>query len=160
VVSPVETVSLQSKKFKVEVGIASGGSMKRIVIVGLFLLLAHSSSVAENQESAKPAAVTKIGNPAPADAPVKEIEVSAKKYEFAPNVIEVPAKTLVRIHLKALDKEHGFQVTNFKDSCVKIKPPERATVEFYAEKAGEYEFLCCKFCGLGHGKMKGKLVVK
>src|SRR5215475_10885859 len=134
--------------------------MKRIVIGGLFLLLAHSSSVAENQESAKPAAVTKIGNPAPADATIKEIEVSAKKYEFAPNVIEVPAKTLVRIHLKALDKEHGFELKDFKDSCVKFKPQEPVTVELYVDKMAEYEFLCCKFCGLGHGKMKGKLVVK
>jgi cytochrome c oxidase subunit II len=134
--------------------------MKRIVIVGVFLLLAHSSLVAENKEPAKPSAVTKIGDAAPADAPVKEIEVSAKKYEFAPNVIEVPAKTLVRIHLKALDKEHGFELKDFKDSCVRFKPREPSTVEVYADKTGEYEFLCCKFCGLGHGKMKGKLVVK
>ena len=131
-----------------------------VLVVFLFLVLVDSSLVAENKESPKPAAVTKIGNPAPADAPVKEIEVSAKKYEFAPNVIEVPAKMLVRIHLKALDKEHGFGLKDFKDSCVKFKPQEPATVEVYADKTGEYEFFCCKFCGLGHAKMKGKLVVK
>ena len=38
--------------------------------------------------------VKKIGNPAPAGAPVKEIEVSAKKYEFTPAEIEVPLNTL------------------------------------------------------------------
>ena len=134
--------------------------MKQMVVLVFFLVLVDSSMVAENNQSAKTAAVTKIGNPAPADAPVKEIEVSAKKYEFAPNLIEVPAKTLVRIHLKALDKEHGFGLKDFKDSCVKFKPQEPATVEVYADKTGEFEFSCCKFCGLGHAKMKGKLVVK
>jgi len=134
--------------------------MKQIVVLGVFLLFVYSSSAAEDKKSGAPPNVIKIGNPAPADAPVKEIEVSAKKYEFAPDLIEVPAKTLVRIHLKALDKEHGLEMKDFKDSCVKFKPQEPATVEIYADKAGEFEFHCCKYCGLGHGKMKGKLVVK
>jgi cytochrome c oxidase subunit II len=85
---------------------------------------------------------------------------STNGYEFAPNVIEVPAKTLVRIHLKALDKEHGFELKDFKDSCIRFKLQEPVMVEVYADKTGEYEFVCCKFCGLGHGEMKGKLVVK
>ena len=102
----------------------------------------------------------KIGNPPPADAVVKEIDVSAKKYEFDPALIEAPANTLLRIHLKAIDKEHGFEIKGIKDSCVKFKPNEPVTIEFYADKAGEFEFVCCKYCGFGHGKMKGKLVVK
>ena len=91
---------------------------------------------------------------------MKEIEVSAKKYEFTPAEIEVPVNTLLRVHLKATDKEHGFELKSVKDSCVKFKPEAPATLEFYADKAGELEFSCCKFCGMGHGKMKGKLVVK
>ena len=112
------------------------------------------------QASDKEAAVKKVGNPAPAGATVKEIEVSAKKYEFTPGAIEVPVNTLVRFHLKATDREHGFELKSVKDSCVKFKPEAPATLEFYADKAGEFEFSCCKFCGMGHGKMKGKLVVK
>ena len=104
--------------------------------------------------------VKKIGNPAPSDAPVKEVEVSAKKYEFTPSTIEVPVNTLLRLHIKAVDKEHGFELKSIKDSCVKFKPDTPAVVEFYADKAGEYDFNCCKYCGFGHGKMKGKLVVK
>ncbi len=103
--------------------------------------------------------VKKIGSP-PTEAPVKEIEVSAKKHEFTPSTIEVPAGTLVRIHLQATDREHGFEVKGIKDSCVRFKPGAPATLEFYAEKAGEYPFACCKFCGMGHHGMKGKLVVK
>ena len=102
----------------------------------------------------------KVGNAAPADAAVKEFDVSAKKYDFTPASIEVPANTLLKIHLKAIDKEHGFEIKGIKDSCVKFSPSEPATIEFYADKTGEFEFACCKYCGFGHGKMKGKLVVK
>jgi heme/copper-type cytochrome/quinol oxidase subunit 2 len=36
---------------------------------------------------------------------------------------------------------------------------ETATVEYVAEKPGTVEFKCCSFCGFGHGKMKGKIVI-
>lgn len=134
--------------------------MKQVLVLSIFLLFVQSSSAAEDKGSAVPSNVIKIGNPAPADAPVKEIEVSAKKYEFAPDVIEAPVNSVIRIKLKSTDKEHGFEMKDFKNSCVKFKPGEPATVEIYADKAGEYEFHCCKVCGLGHGRMKGKLVVK
>jgi len=130
--------------------------MKNTVVLLLGLLLLAPSMRAES----KTAAVKKIGNFAPAGAPVKEIEVSAKKYEFTPAEIEVPVNTLLRLHLKATDREHGFELKSVKDSCVKFKPGLPATIEFYADKAGELEFSCCKRCGMGHGKMKGKLVVK
>ena len=130
--------------------------MEKTVVLLLGLLLLTPSV----QSDDKTGEVKKIGDPAPAGAPVKEIEVSAKKYEFTPAEIEVPVNTLLRLHLKATDKEHGFELKSVKDSCVKFKPGAPATLEFYADKAGELEFNCCKFCGMGHGKMKGKLVVK
>jgi len=129
------------------------------VILVCFAVFASAETSAEDKASSA-SKVVKVGNAAPADAAVKEIEVSAKKYEFTPALIEVPANTLLKIHLKAIDREHGFEIKGVKDSCVKFSPSEPATIEFYADKAGEYEFVCCKYCGFGHGKMKGKLVVK
>ena len=130
--------------------------MQRIVTI-LFGLLLLAQTLRSDDKTGE---VKKIGNPAPAGAPVKEIEVSAKKYEFTPAEIEVPLNTLLRLHLKATDKEHGFELKSVKESCVKFKPGAPVTVEFYADKAGEFEFNCCKFCGTGHGKMKGKIIVK
>ena len=37
---------------------------------------------------------------------------------------------------------------------------EAATIEFTADKAGTFPFQCSNFCGFGHGKMKGKLIVE
>lgn len=130
--------------------------MKNTLVLLLGLLLLAPSLRSDD----KTGVVKKIGNPAPAGAPVKEIEVTAKKYEFTPAEIEVPVNTLLRLHLKSTDKEHGFELKSVKDSCVKFKPEAPGALEFYADKAGEFEFSCCKFCGMGHGKMKGKLVVK
>jgi cytochrome c oxidase subunit 2 len=128
----------------------------------LYLILLTSAPLQGGEKKATPASpnVIRIGATAPENAPVKEVEVSAKKYEYTPATIEVPVGTLVKIRLNAVDREHGFEIQSVKDSCVKFKPNEPATVEFYAGKPGEYEFKCCKFCGFGHGKMKGKLVVK
>jgi cytochrome c oxidase subunit 2 len=131
-------------------------SMRTILAVTLSLLVGASLLAAEKKE----ADVKKIGAPAPAGAPVKEVEISAKKYEYTPATIEVPVNTVVRFNLKATDREHGFEFKSVKDSCVKFKPDAPATLEFYADKPGEYEFNCCKFCGFGHSKMKGKLLVK
>ncbi len=89
----------------------------------------------------------------------KEVEMTAKKYEFSPSTVEVQAGTKIIFKIKALDHEHGFEIENVKDSCVKIKKGETATVEYLAEKPGTVEFRCCSFCGLGHGKMKGKIVI-
>lgn len=107
-----------------------------------------------------PENVRRVGAPPPAGAPVQDIEMSAKKYEFAPRRVEVPISTLVRIHLSATDREHGFELKDVKGSCVTYKPGAPVTVEFFVDRSGEWEFRCCKFCGLGHGKMKGVLVVK
>jgi cytochrome c oxidase subunit II len=133
-----------------------------LAILFCFSVFEISRAIADDKPSSGPsgAKVVKVGNTAPADAAVKEFDVSAKKYEFTPALIEVPLNTLLKIHLKAIDKEHGFEFKGVKDSCVKFKPNEPVTIEFYADKAGEFEFACCKYCGFGHGKMKGKLVVK
>ena len=134
--------------------------MEKTLIPYLILLNVITLQAGEKKETPVTPNVVRIGTPAPADAPVKDVEVSAKKYEYTPPTIEVPAGSLVKIHLSAVDRVHGFEIQSVKDSCVKFKPNEPATVEFYADKPGEYEFKCCKYCGFGHGKMKGKLVVK
>jgi len=33
-------------------------------------------------------------------------------------------------------------------------------IDFVAVEAGTYEIRCAKLCGMGHGRMKGKLIVE
>ena len=87
-----------------------------------------------------------------------EIKMTAKKYEFDPNVITVKNGERVKLVITALDHDHGFKLEGFKiDQILKKGTP--TTIEFTADKVGTFPFQCSHFCGIGHGKMKGKLVV-
>ena len=105
-------------------------------------------------------ALIMVGVSVPARAETKDVEMTARKYEFSPSTVEVPAGTTIVFKITALDRDHGFEIVGVKDSCVQLKKGETATVEYKAEKAGTFQFKCCKRCGFGHGRMKGTIVVK
>ena len=134
--------------------------MKGSLGLGLIFLVGLLGFVAETKVLLTVPRVIQIANSPSAEAPVKDVEMQARKYEFIPSSIEVPVNTHLRIHLTALDREHGIKIESYQQDCSTFKPGKPATVEFFADKPGEYEFSCCKSCGLGHGKMKGKLIVK
>jgi plastocyanin len=123
--------------------------MRKILVAVLFAMLAAGIAAVAIRAQSRGDAV-----------PTKEIQMTAKKYEFSPGTVEVSAGTRIVFKITAVDREHGFQIAGSKDGCVKIKKGETATVEYLAEKAGTVEFKCCVYCGLGHGGMKGKIVVR
>ncbi len=94
-----------------------------------------------------------------AQTEANEIKVTAKKYEFNPNVIKVKNGDHVRLVITALDHDHGFKLAAFQIDQL-VKKGETATVEFTPDKAGAFPFECSHFCGLGHKRMKGELVVE
>jgi cytochrome c oxidase subunit 2 len=95
----------------------------------------------------------------PAAGAVREIQMTAKKYEFSPSTVTVKKGERVKLVITALDKDHGIKIEALGIEKV-LKKGEPTTVEFTADKAGEFPFVCSKFCGFGHGKMKGKLIVE
>ena len=42
----------------------------------------------------------------------------------------------------------------------KLKKDREQVIEFVAERLGIYRFKCSVFCGLGHRRMKGRLIVE
>jgi len=94
-----------------------------------------------------------------AQSSVNEIKMTAKKYEFNPSQIKVKQGEHVRLVITATDHDHGFKLEAFNINQ-ELKKGEAVTVEFTAEKAGAFPFECSKFCGLGHKRMKGELVVE
>jgi cytochrome c oxidase subunit II len=95
----------------------------------------------------------------PAGGAVREVQMTAKKYEFSPDTITVKKGEHVKLVITALDKDHGIKIEAFGIEK-NLKKGEPVTVEFTADKAGEFPYVCSKYCGFGHGKMKGKLVVE
>ncbi len=88
-----------------------------------------------------------------------EIKMTARKYRFDPNVITVKKGQHVRLIITALDRDHGFKLEAFNINQ-KLKKGDASTVEFTADAAGTFPFQCSVVCGLGHHKMKGRLVVE
>jgi cytochrome c oxidase subunit 2 len=102
-----------------------------------------------------------VGVPAAAQeaGATQEIQMTAKKYEFNPNLITVKKGTHVKLIITALDRDHGFKLEAFGINQ-KLKKGDPTTIEFTADKVGTFPFQCSVFCGMGHRRMKGKLVVE
>jgi cytochrome c oxidase subunit 2 len=88
-----------------------------------------------------------------------EIKMTAKKYEFSPNIVRVKQGDHVRLVITALDRAHGFKVDAFQINQ-KLPKGEAVTVDFTADRSGTFPFQCSDFCGLGHKKMKGELIIE
>jgi cytochrome c oxidase subunit 2 len=95
----------------------------------------------------------------PQSADVHEIKMTAKKYQYDPNVITVKQGEKVRLIITALDRKHGFKLDAFGINQV-LEKGDPTIIEFTADKPGTFEFHCSVVCGLGHHRMKGKLIVE
>lgn len=105
-------------------------------------------------------AVTGMANGQPAAAAARTIEVSAGEYKFQPEVIEVAEGERVVLKARVTDgKKHGLAI---KEMGVKADIPKTGapvSIEFVAGKPGTYTIACSVYCGKGHSRMKGRLVV-
>jgi cytochrome c oxidase subunit II len=122
------------------------------------------------------AGLTRLANASGADREVQVIEVTAKKYEYTPSPIRVKHGAEVQLKITSLDKTHGFKINLYphgakangeaglvfssKEDCFKLEPGTATVVQFVARTPGTYSFHCCNRCGLGHGGMKGQIVVE
>jgi cytochrome c oxidase subunit 2 len=88
-----------------------------------------------------------------------EFIMTANNYAFDPSVITVKKGEKVRLFITAVDRDHGIKIQGYDIDQV-LKKGSTATIEFTADKAGTFEFKCSVYCGHGHGKMKGKLIVE
>jgi cytochrome c oxidase subunit 2 len=115
-------------------------------------------------------------NTSQADQDIQVIEMSAKKYEFSPSPIRVKRNAKVQLRITALDRVHGFKINlspdgsdnksgaglifSSNDDCFRLEKGIPTVVEFVARTPGTYSFHCCNRCGIGHGGMKGQIVVE
>lgn len=90
---------------------------------------------------------------------IKTFEVKADNYQFIPDTIEVNQGDKVIIKALAVDKDHGFSIKQFNIDQPLLKG-QWVTMEFVADRVGEFTIRCSKFCGWKHFWMKGKLIVK
>jgi len=92
-------------------------------------------------------------------SPPRDIDIIASRFKFVPEMLQVTEGDRVRLTLRSTDTEHGFSIKKMNVRVAVPKTGEPVTVEFVAERPGTYEFKCSEYCGSGHGRMKGQLVV-
>ncbi|HET7839999.1 MAG TPA: cupredoxin domain-containing protein [Terriglobia bacterium] len=100
-----------------------------------------------------------IAGPKPQSGETREIKMTAKKYQFDPKEITVKQGEKVRLIITATDRDHGFKLDEYGINQ-KLQKGVPATIEFTADKPGTFTFRCSEFCGLGHPRMKGNLIVE
>lgn len=96
----------------------------------------------------------------PAPAPARTVEVVAANFRFEPAVIEVTEGERVVLKARATDgRKHGIAIKEFGAKAELPKTGEVVTVDFVASRPGTYAITCSVYCGSGHSRMKGRLVV-
>jgi cytochrome c oxidase subunit II len=88
----------------------------------------------------------------------RRIEVTAKRFEFAPAEITLKKGEPVDLVLKSTDVPHGLR---FRELNVDLKVSKGGTseVRFTPNRTGTFVGHCSVFCGSGHGSMALKLHV-
>lgn len=88
------------------------------------------------------------------------VEMTASRFVFEPARIEVDQGDKVIVKLRSTDGVHGFAIKELKVKLPVPKGGALVTAEFVADKAGTFSFVCSEYCGSGHSRMKGVLVVR
>jgi cytochrome c oxidase subunit 2 len=89
----------------------------------------------------------------------RQFEVTASRFKFEPEVLQVAAGDHVVVLVRSDDVEHGFAIKKLKVKANVPKGGEPVRLEFVADTPGTYEITCSEYCGKGHGRMKARLVV-
>jgi cytochrome c oxidase subunit II len=113
-----------------------------------------------------------------ANAPssVQVVAMTAQRYHYTPSTVHVKKGAKVELKITALDHDHGFKISRYPEEDKQKAEPgllfstsqekwlinkgQTVTIDFVAARPGTYEFRCSHFCGFGHRRMKGQLVVE
>jgi cytochrome c oxidase subunit 2 len=88
------------------------------------------------------------------------IEVTAKRFAFVPDRLEVVEGDLVTLTVKSADGTHGIEIKKLKLKKEVPRGGSAVMLTFTAPAPGTYAITCSEYCGRGHDDMKATLVVK
>jgi cytochrome c oxidase subunit II len=87
------------------------------------------------------------------------VDISAKRFEFTPNVITLKKDKPVTIRLSSSDRAHGLLIDALGvDLDAEEGKPGEVTIT--PRETGRFPAICDHYCGSGHGNMKMLFVVE
>jgi cytochrome c oxidase subunit 2 len=97
------------------------------------------------------------------DVPSREaprvIEITASRFKFEPAIVEIRQGETVSLVLHSADTTHGLAIPAYGVKVAIPKGGAPVTVTFVADRPGRFPFECSEYCGSGHDRMRGELVV-
>lgn len=82
----------------------------------------------------------------------RQIEVTAKRFSYAPGEITLKKGQPVVLVIKSADVAHGLRFRELNLNA-KIDKSASAQLSFTPDKVGDFVGHCSVFCGSGHGEM-------
>jgi heme/copper-type cytochrome/quinol oxidase subunit 2 len=90
---------------------------------------------------------------------IKEINLEVFQYGFSPDPVVVKKGDILKFDITSRDVTHGVYIKEYNINFA-VKKGEHKRIEFFADKEGSFDIICSVYCGPGHSKMKGKLIVE
>jgi cytochrome c oxidase subunit 2 len=87
------------------------------------------------------------------------VEMTAKRFAFLPEQVEVVEGDEVTINVRSADGTHGIEIEKLKVKKAIPRGGEVVTLSFTAPAPGRYVIKCSEYCGRGHDDMKSVVVV-
>jgi cytochrome c oxidase subunit 2 len=128
--------------------------MKKKTLSALVLAVALSAVLAGCGDKSDNKAESPVSS-ASSGSGVTEIKLTATNFEFDQKEIHVKKGDKIKLTLDNKQGMHGFGIPDLK-----VELNKAGTVEFVADQAGSFDFICSVMCGAGHADMKGKLIVE
>jgi heme/copper-type cytochrome/quinol oxidase subunit 2 len=140
--TPGRPVSIVVQSIAMSPRVRFGLTALGFLLTGAVVRLSHDTAIAQSTPSGE-----------------RTVSISARRYAFSPNRIEVVQDDLVRIELKTEDIAHSLTIDAYR-IAKRISPGQPVTLEFRAEKAGTFPFYCNLQIDDGCRRMRGELIVK
>lgn len=89
----------------------------------------------------------------------KVFKITGENFSFSQNEIRVKKGDRVKINFESVGGFHDWTVAEFNARTMRVNTGGKTSVEFFANKAGEFEY----YCSVGQHRqmgMKGKLIVE
>jgi heme/copper-type cytochrome/quinol oxidase subunit 2 len=141
---------MPSERVRADALSVQGRAVPRLVVMAIGLSLLAAGALL-----AWPSATT----PATEDGARREIHVSARRYAFTPDRIEVDQDDLLKITFTAEDIPHSFTIDAYR-IAKRAGAGQTVTFEFRADQAGTFPFYCNLALDEGCREMRGELVVR
>jgi cytochrome c oxidase subunit 2 len=94
-----------------------------------------------------------------AQTPERVIRITAHKFAYEPNEIQLKLGEPVVLELTSKDVTHGFNIPDL-DLRADLEPGETVRLRLVPQKAGTFEFHCDNFCGFDHESMSATITVQ